>query len=156
MVRTQAHRATPAGYGPTGSQGIRPGASSRHEAAPAVVAGGAAADWVAAVNLDEEADELQRFRIKGGMMKGMHPPCKGCGMPASSPDADPMAGARRGCGGHAFSRAADLLAGKGVAGGYGSAGTQGTGGKSGGGVAAGCAGSLALTPSGQGVAVGNY
>ena len=156
MVRTQAHRGTPAGYGPTGSRGIEPVAPSRHEAAPAVVAGGAAADWLAAVTLDEEADDLQRFRRKGGAMKGAHPPRKGCGVPASSPDADPVAGARRGCGGQALSLAADLLAGKGVAGGYGPAGTQGTCSEPGGGVAAGCAGSLALAPSGPGVAVGNY
>ena len=157
MVRTQAHRGTPAGYGPTGSRRAEPGAASRHEAAPAVVAGGRAADWMAAVTYDEGAGDLEMFRRKGGAILGAHPPRKGCGIPASSPDADPVPGARRGCGGRVTSPAADLLAGKGVTGGYGPAGIQGTASEPGGGVAAGCAVAMASTPSGPGrAAVGNY
>ena len=150
MVRTQAHRGTPAGYGPTGRRGAEPDAASRHEAAPTVVAGGAAAERVAAVTCGDDADELEVFRREEGANKGARPARKGCGSQASSPAADPMAGTRRGCGRQASSLASDLLAGKGLAGGYGPAGTRGTCSELGGGVAAGCAVSMASTPSGPG------
>ena len=150
MVRTQAHRGTPAGYGPIGGRGADHGAASRRGAAPDADAGGAGSDRLAAASCDADAGDLEAFRRKGDAMKAAHPPRKGCGAPASSPDADPLAGPRRGCGGRAVTPAADLLAGKGVAGGYLPAGTLGTGSVPGSGVAAGAVGSMASSPGGPG------